>query len=126
MNLYSLRKEGNCTSCSSRSECKLAELKEKGQKRKEERCHPSGMATVALVVLLALTGCSTKNNTAKTRWWHAFNARYNTYFNGSQAFIEGSLEKEQGNKDNYTELIPIHRWQQAEPRLGQGQLRPCH
>jgi hypothetical protein len=92
--------EGNCTSCSSRSECKLAELKEKGQKRKEERCHPSGMATIALLVLLALTGCSTKNNTAKTRWWHAFNARYNTYFNGSQAFIEGSLEKEQGNKDN--------------------------
>lgn len=113
--------EGNCTSCSSRSECKLAELKEKGQKRKEERCHPSGMATVALVVLLALTGCSTKNNTAKTRWWHAFNARYNTYFNGSQAFIEGSLEKEQGNKDNYTELIPLYTVGNKQSRdLGKG------
>ena len=113
--------DGNCTSCSSRSECKLAELKEKGQKRKEERCHPSGMATVALVVLLALTGCSTKNNTAKTRWWHAFNARYNTYFNGSQAFIEGSLEKEQGNKDNYTELIPLYTVGNKQSRdLGKG------
>jgi tetratricopeptide (TPR) repeat protein len=79
------------------------------------------MATIALVVLLALTGCSTKNNTAKTRWWHAFNARYNTYFNGSQAFIEGSLEKEQGNKDNYTELIPLYTVGNKQSRdLGKG------
>ena len=118
--------EGNCTSCSSRNECKLAELKEESERRKEEKkrgggCHPTGMATVALVVLLALTGCSTKNNTARTRWWHAFNARYNTYFNGSQAFIEGSLEKEQGNKDNYTELIPLYTVGNKQSRdLGKG------
>jgi tetratricopeptide (TPR) repeat protein len=55
-----------------------------------------------------LTGCSTKKNTAGTRWWHSFNARYNTYFNGSQAFIEGSLEKETGNHDDHTQMLPLY------------------
>ena len=42
------------------------------------------------------------------RWWHAFNTRYNVYYNGAQAYIDGSLEKEKGNKDNFTELIPLY------------------
>ena len=36
------------------------------------------------------------------------NANYNTYYNGSLAYIDGSLEKETGNKDNYTEIIPLY------------------
>ena len=63
---------------------------------------------IAASCVLAISGCSTQKNTAQSRWWHSFNARYNTYFNGSQAFIEGNLEKEKGNKDNYTELIPLY------------------
>lgn len=55
-----------------------------------------------------MVGCSTEKNTAQTRWWRSFNARYNTYFNGSMAYIDGSLEKENGNKDNYTEIIPLY------------------
>ena len=58
--------------------------------------------------IFLILSCSTQKNTAQSRWWHSFNARYNTYFNGSQAFIEGNLEKEKGNKDNYTELIPLY------------------
>lgn len=61
-----------------------------------------------VAVVMATVGCSTQKNTSNTRWWHSFNARYNTYFNGSQAFIDGNLEKEKGNKDNYTELIPLY------------------
>ena len=57
---------------------------------------------------MAATGCSTQKNTAKSRWWHSFNARYNTYYNASQAFIEGNQEKEKGNRDNYTELLPLY------------------
>ena len=105
-------KEGDCASCSSRSECKLVELKEDVRRKKEEgRCnHILQTATILLLTssILLLSGCSTKKNTANTRRWHAFTARYNTYFNGSQAFIEGSLEKENGNKDNHTELIPLY------------------
>ena len=58
--------------------------------------------------LLAVVSCSTKKNTSMTRQWHAFTARYNTYFNGAQAYIAGSLEKEKGNQDNYTEQIPLY------------------
>ena len=65
------------------------------------------MLATAIIALMA-AGCSTKKNTAKSRWWHSFNARYNTYYNGSQAYIEGSLEKETGNKDNFTEIIPLY------------------
>ena len=57
---------------------------------------------------MTIAACSTQKNTAKSRWWHAFNARYNTYYNGSLAYIEGSLEKEQGNRDNFTEMIPLY------------------
>jgi len=57
---------------------------------------------------MVTVGCSTQKNTAQSRWWHSFNANYNTYFNGSQAYIDGSMEKENGNKDNFTEIIPLY------------------
>ena len=59
-------------------------------------------------IIVAATGCSTQKNTAKTRFWHSFKARYNTYDNGSLAYIDGSLEKENGNKDNFTETLPLY------------------
>lgn len=62
----------------------------------------------ALIALLITAGCSTEKNTAQSRWWHSFNARYNTYYNGTLAYIDGSLEKENGNKDNFTEMIPLY------------------
>lgn len=62
---------------------------------------------IAAIIVVA-TGCSTQKNTAKTRFWHSFKARYNTYYNGSLAYIDGSLEKENGNKDNFTEMLPLY------------------
>ena len=77
---------------------------------------------IAATIALAMVSCSTQKNTAQSRWWHSFNARYNTYFNGSQAFIEGNLEKEKGNKDNYTELIPLYMVGNKQSRdIGKGQ-----
>ena len=78
---------------------------------------------IAATIALAMVSCSTQKNTAQSRWWHSFNARYNTYFNGSQAFIEGNLEKEKGNKDNYTELIPLYTVGNKQSRdIGKGQF----
>lgn len=72
-------------------------------------------------VLLAATGCSTHKNTAKTRWWHSFKARYNTYYNGTLAYIDGSLEKENGNKDNFTEMLPLYTVGNKQSReIGKG------
>lgn len=65
------------------------------------------MLTCAITMAM-LTACSTQKNTSSSRWWHAFNARYNTYFNGSEAFIEGSQEKESQHKDNFTEQLPLY------------------
>ena len=65
---------------------------------------------IALIAIFAATaiGCSTKKNTVGTRRWHAFNARYNTYFNGSQAFIEG-------NGQLHGDAAPLPCGQAGEP-----------
>ena len=75
-----------------------------------------------LAVIMQMTvGCSTQKNTSKTRFWHSFTAKYNTYYNGSQAFIDGSLEKEKGNKDNFTEMLPLYTVGNKQSRdLGKG------
>jgi tetratricopeptide (TPR) repeat protein len=107
----------DCASCGSRSECKLAELKDK--------CKSALLLTSSILLLtssiLLLSACSTKKNTAQSRFWQSFTAKYNTYYNGSQAFIDGSLEKENGNKDNCTELIPLYTVGNKQSReLGKG------
>ena len=66
------------------------------------------MGFVLVVALVATTGFAQNKNTPKSRFWHAFNARYNTYYNGHMAFLDGNLEKEKGHKDNYTELLPLY------------------
>ena len=106
-----VQKEGDCASCTSKTDCKLAELKEEVRRKKEEKCHHHNLTSITLLLtssILLLSACSAKNNTVQSRFWQAFTARYNTYYNGSEAFIEGNLEKENGNKDNYTELIPLY------------------
>ena len=75
---------------------------------KQQNTFHYALGFVFLTIALILTGCSTQKNTAQSRWWHAFNAMYNTYYNGTLAYIDGSLEKETENKDNYTEQIPLY------------------
>ena len=98
----------DCSTCTEADEgnCKIHELM-KQCKKKDERSIPFSTLLFPLATFLLLS-CSTQKNTPSSRWWHAFNARYNTYFNGKQAFIEGNLEKEQGNQDNFTEMLPLY------------------
>ena len=58
--------------------------------------------------MVLLMACTTKKNTPLTRNIQGFKARYNTYFNGNEAYKEGRLLQEEGNKDNFTELIPLY------------------
>ena len=62
---------------------------------------------IAALLLLLVSACSTKKNTAGSRFWHGFTAHYNTYFNGHEAYKEGMASKEKGNRDNYTQFIPV-------------------
>lgn len=61
-----------------------------------------------LMLLLTVAGCSTKKNTAGTRFWQSFTTRFNVYFNGNEAYKEGILAIEDGNKDNYQEILPLY------------------
>ncbi len=70
---------------------------------------------------LLVASCSTKKNTGLTRSWHSFTARYNTYYNGTVAYIDASLEKEKGNKDNFTERLPLYTVSnKASREIGKG------
>lgn len=62
----------------------------------------------AIIAMTVISACSTQKNNATTRWWHSFTAKYNTYYNGTLAYIDGSVEKENGNKDNFTEMLPLY------------------
>ena len=39
--------------------------------------------------------------------YHAFSARYNTYYNGNVAYKEALKAQSQGHKDNYLEQLPL-------------------
>ncbi len=108
----------DCSTCTAAKDesCKLHCLMEEAKGKKVKKFFH------LFIFSLLLIGCSTKNNTAQSRWWHAFNARYNIYFNGQQAFIDGNLEKEKGNQDNYTENLPLYPVGNKNSReIGKGQ-----
>ncbi|MDR2232967.1 MAG: tetratricopeptide repeat protein [Tannerella sp.] len=60
---------------------------------------------VFLIVGLVIFACSTQKNTSANRRFHAFTARYNTYFNGKTAFDEQFAAQNNGYIENYTEQI---------------------
>ena len=108
----------DCSTCTAAKDesCKLHCLMEEAKGKKVKKFFH------LFIFSLLLISCSTKNNTAQSRWWHAFNARYNIYFNGQQAFIDGNLEKEKGNQDNYTENLPLYPVGNKNSReIGKGQ-----
>ena len=74
-----------------------------------------------LAVVLLMAACSVHKNNAQSRFWQSFTAKYNTYYNGKLAFIDGSLEKEKGNKDDYSEMLPLFTVSNRQSRtLGSG------
>ena len=116
----------DCSTCLSKDDgscqikCLLDEIKEKKAKSPDAKNQGAGLLLVLLTMFM-LYSCSTEKNTSQSRWYHSFTARYNTYYNGNLAYIDGSLEKEQGNKDNFTEMIPLYTVSNKSSReLGKG------
>lgn len=63
---------------------------------------------LALAMALSLYSCSSrKKNTSATRMYHAFTARYNTYYNGNTAYSQALKAQSKGHKDNYLEQLPL-------------------
>lgn len=66
---------------------------------------------IRFVLFLLLAGmmmsCSTKRNTALTRFYHSTTAHFNTLYNGKVAFDEGVEAQEKGHVDNYTTFLPM-------------------
>lgn len=56
----------------------------------------------------ALFSCSTKKNTASSRFWHAFNTRYNVYYNGETHYDEQLHDLETKYEDNYSQQLFMH------------------
>ena len=133
----------DCSTCTAAHDesCKLHCLMEEVDKRKyketkgdkrqmtrgQRHSAPELLSSISLYLLLSssiffFSACSIKHNTAGSRWWHSFNARYNIYYNGQQAFIDGNLDKEKGNQDNYTEILPLYPVGNKNSReIGKGQ-----
>ena len=105
-----IEKGHDCSSCTEadKGECKIHCLLEEVDKRKNKKPQYSSILIFFLLSSYFLLSCDMHKNTATNRLYHSLTARYNIYYNGQQAFIDGNLEKEKGNKDNYTELIPLY------------------
>ncbi len=64
---------------------------------------------VILIVATAIfSACSTKKNTAGSRFWHAMNTRYNVYYNGEKHYKEQIKILENDYQDDYSTQLFIH------------------
>lgn len=63
---------------------------------------------LALLAVSLLWSCSTKKNTRAARFYHAFNSRYNIYFNGKTSFDEALLAMQNGYKESYSDMILMY------------------
>lgn len=63
---------------------------------------------ISIFVVLLLWSCSTKKNTKASRFYHAFNSRYNIYFNGKTSFDEALLGMQTGYKESFSEMIHMY------------------
>ena len=70
--------------------------------------------TIGLFIVLTLVSCSTKKNTAVTRFYHSFTTRYNVYFNGIENYKEQLKEMEEGYEDGYEEEYPAENYTDEE------------
>lgn len=63
----------------------------------------------ALTLIMALTSCSVKKNTAATRSYHHTKAKYNILFNGREAYKKGqtAVHLAASQADDYNEVLPV-------------------
>ena len=60
-----------------------------------------------MMAVLFLCSCSTKKNTAGSRFWQAFNTRYNVYYNGETHYNE-QIKLTENYEDDYSKRLFVH------------------
>jgi len=60
-----------------------------------------------LILITALCACSTKRNTWLSRNYNQLTARYNILYNGTESFKIGEKTLMEGQRDNYTGILPL-------------------
>ncbi len=74
------------------------------------------LVLLAVIGLLFVSSCSNQKNTFVSRKYHSLTTQYNVYFNGKESFKEGELRMNEGFQENYTNLLPVFKYQNAEAR----------
>jgi tetratricopeptide (TPR) repeat protein len=69
--------------------------------------HFSYIFFFALLIVI-ISGCSTKKNTWSSRAYQATNTRFNVYFNGYVSYNEGLRNILKANKEDYSGIIPMY------------------
>ena len=65
---------------------------------------------VGLTVLLTIGSCSTKKNTWTRRAYHNVTCKYNVYWNGNNALVEGEENLQQNLTNNYNEILRVYNY----------------
>ncbi|MFH2140890.1 MAG: tetratricopeptide repeat protein [Bacteroidota bacterium] len=58
-------------------------------------------------VLIVLASCSVQKNTATSRTYHNLTAHYNAFFNGKDAYKQGTKKVDKTIQDNFSLIIPV-------------------
>lgn len=72
--------------------------------------HTRHLFELVLVVALAVLmgACSTKKNTAGSRFWQSLNTRYNVYYHGKTNYDEQLKEMLDNYEDDYSQRLFVH------------------
>ncbi len=83
---------------------------------------------MAIAVLLAAGGCSTRKNTAANRQYQSFITRYNILFNGDEHYRQTLADMERSYDDDFTHACCLGASRRSPPRpqgsAAPGRLRP--
>ena len=63
---------------------------------------------VFVVVTLTLSACGTTKNTGASRTWHAMKTVHNVYFNGQNAYKDGTKAIDNAHVDDFSDVLPLY------------------
>ncbi|MBR1513322.1 MAG: tetratricopeptide repeat protein [Bacteroidales bacterium] len=66
--------------------------------------------TMGCVLVLLLSGCSTKKNTITRRMYHNLTSHYNVYFNGEASLKDGDKQLRTAVKDDYSKVLRVNNY----------------